>query len=117
MAQASLTRFCLGGALAAEFFPHRLVGLRAETLLGWQLYSGTVIVNNVPLSGTDPNGLRFEAKAGAGVQLGLGIWAWAQGGLALDGLYTKIDTTQGEPHTTNVTNPSGLLQLSLDWRF
>jgi hypothetical protein len=83
----SLWRVAFLVVVGAEWRPVERLGLRIDGAVGWQLLSGTTVVNGQTLMGTEPRGLRVEVAGGANLRLAGPFGIYARGGLALDGTY------------------------------
>lgn len=85
----SLWRAAVMGTVGVEWRVIERIGLRADTALGWQLYSGTVQLNGQKLTGTEPRGLRYELALGVNVSIAGSFGLFARGGLSLDGVFPQ----------------------------
>jgi hypothetical protein len=106
-AQGPLWRAAAMIVVGAEWRPRDWLGLRLDSAIGWQLYSGTIELGGQKLTGTESRGLRYELAGGLNVSLGATFGLFARGGLALDGVYP-----QGAP---SALAPNGFLNLGVQF--
>ncbi len=106
-AQGSLWRAAAMAVVGAEWRPLRWLGLRLDSALGWQLFSGTVVLGGQKLTGTESRGLRYELGAGVNANIGETFGLFVRGGLGLDGVYP-----QGAP---SALVPSGFLNAGVQF--
>lgn len=90
-----LKRLALLASLGIDVAVTRVLGLRAEAAMGWQLLSGTVQLDTKRLEGTEARGLRAELGGGFNVALSDRLWLTARVGGALDGFYTELESSTG----------------------
>jgi hypothetical protein len=106
-AQGPLLRAAALIVVGAEWRPREWLGLRLDSGIGWQLYSGTIELGGQKLTGTESRGLRYELAGGINANLGATFGLFARGGLALDGVYP-----QGAP---SALVPNGFLNLGVQF--
>jgi hypothetical protein len=104
----SLTRFALMGTIGFEVDPLRWLALRLDAALGWQLFAGTLGIDNVRVTGSEGKGLRLEAAGALGFNPGSVVWLFVRGGLAVDGVYSDV--------APGSTKPNGFVNLSVQFR-
>jgi len=107
-AEQSLTRVALLGTIGAEYQPLSWLGLRADFALGWQLFSGSMLLGNTRVEGAEGHGLRLELTGTLAFKVAQPLWLAVRGGLAVDGLYA--------PNAPSSTAPNGLLALGFQLR-
>jgi hypothetical protein len=95
--QQQLLRAALMFTLGAEWRPLERLGLRLDAAIGWQLLSGTAVINGTTLSGTEARGLRAEFGGGANVRVAGPFGFFARGGIALDGVYSQAPASSLQP--------------------
>ena len=103
-----LTRVALLGTVGAEVQPLSWLGLRADFALGWQLFSGSMLLGSTRVDGAEGRGLRLELTGSVAFRVAQPLWLAVRGGLAVDGVYSASAPSS--------TTPNGLLALGFQLR-